>query len=85
MAEHLTLKWGTLKGWRVESEAAKAALQAYSDAGPHSMSAMAQHDTKAQKEALCQLIDAIDGPIHNDWTGKEMSKEEAKKYVMEYS
>lgn len=84
MAEHLLLKWGTLKGWKVESERSVAAFKKYCSE-PTSYSAMAQHDTTTQKEALCELIDAIDGEIQNDWTGEIMSKDEAKKYVMEYS
>lgn len=48
------------------------------------MGAMQQRDTPEQKQALCDLIDAIDGEILNDWTGKTMTKDEAKKYVTEY-
>jgi hypothetical protein len=48
------------------------------------MGAMQQRDTDKQKQAICDLIDAIDGPIENDWTGEAMTKEEAKKYVLEY-
>jgi hypothetical protein len=83
MAEHLLLKWGTLKGWKLESEAALAAFDRYAEAGV-SMSATAQQDTPEQKQALCDIIDAIDGPIINDWSGEEMTKDEAKKYILEY-
>lgn len=83
MAEHLLLKWGTLKGWDLKTDKSREAAQKYAAFGM-SMSAMAQHDTDEQKKALCELIDAIDGEIENDWTGETMSKEEAKKYVMEY-
>ena len=84
MSEHLLLKWGTLKGWDVsENEAAMAALRKYHDA-PVSMGGMSQRDTPAQKQAICELIDAIEGPITNDWSGEVMSKDEAKKYVLEY-
>ncbi len=75
MDEHLLLKWGTLKGWKVESEASVAALKRYFNSDV-SMSAM--------KQAICDLIDAIDGPIQSDWDGAMMTKEEAKKYVLEY-
>ena len=85
MADSLTLKWGTLKRWDLKSEAAVAAFNAYIDAGEHSASAMMQHDTPEMKKALCDLIDAIDGEIDNDWTGKVMTKDEAKAYVMEYN
>lgn len=81
--EHLLLKWGTLKGWYVKSDASTAALQRYADEGM-AMGAMQQHDTPSQKQALCDLIDAIDGPITNDWSGETMTKDEAKKYVTEY-
>lgn len=81
--EYLLLKWGTLKGWSVKTDASRAALHRYAE-GPVSMSAMAQKDTAEQKQALCDLIDAIGGEIVNDWSGEKMSKEDAKKYVMEY-
>lgn len=81
--EHILLKWGTLKGWHAESDTARAALRRYA-AGGMSMGAMQQHDTDEQKQALCDLIDAIDGPIQNDWSGEMMTKDEAKKYILEY-
>lgn len=84
MGEYLLLKWGTLKGWNLgANEAARAAAQRYANGGI-SMSAMAQRDTPDQKAALCDLIDAINGPISNDWSGEEMSKDEAKRYITEY-
>ena len=46
---------------------------------------MLQKDTQEQKEILCKVIDLIDGEIENDWSGEIMSKEEAKKYIMEYN
>lgn len=82
--QHLLLKWGSLKGWNVgENEAAMAALNRWAEGGV-CMSAAMQHDTSDQKRALCDLIDAIDGPITNDWTGETMTKDAAKKYVLEY-
>tara|TARA_R110000823_G_scaffold39872_3_gene106240 strand:+ start:11 stop:274 length:264 start_codon:yes stop_codon:yes gene_type:complete len=84
MAEKLFLKWGTLKGWKVESEQSQAALKKYFDSGSNSASAALQQDNADQKEALCELIDVIDAEIENDWSGEIMSKDEAKKYVMEY-
>ena len=83
MAEHLTLKWGTLKGWQLESEKSRGIMQQYINLGS-SMSAMAQRDTPEQKTLICDLIDAVDGEIWNDWDGVKMSKDDAKKYVMEY-
>jgi len=83
-SEYLLLKWGTLKGWSLKSEAARAAGRAYLDAGEQRLSAMSQRDTDEQKAALCALIDAIHGPIQNDWSGEIMTKDEAKTYVLEY-
>lgn len=83
MAEYLLLKWGSLKSWEVESDAALEALQRWGDGGV-SMSAACQHDAPEQKQALCDLIDAIDGEITDDWTGEKLTKDEAKSYIMEY-
>lgn len=84
MTEYLLLKWGTLKGWKVESDAAFAALNKYAEEPVNMGSAMLQKDTPTQKAALCELIDAIDGEIQNDWSGEKLTKDEAKKYVMGY-
>lgn len=84
MSEHLLLKWGTLKGWKLESETCRSIMKRYIELGS-SISAMAQDDTPEQKKLICDLIDAIDGPITNDWSGERLTKDEAKKYVLEYS
>lgn len=84
MTEKLTLKWGTVKGWELDEDGpAFIALKKYFDEGV-AMSAMAERDTDAQKIALCEAIDALNGTIFNDWEGRDMTKGEAKKYVMEY-
>lgn len=83
MSEHLLLKWGSLKGWELESEASMTALRKFHE-DPASMSAAMQRNTDHQVEALCELIDAVDGEIVNDWSGETMTKDEAKKYVREY-
>lgn len=83
MDEHLILKWGTLKGWKVEGEVTRGLLQRYFDLGT-SMGAMTQVDTPEQRQIICELIDAVDGPVTNDWTGETMNKDEAKRYVTEY-
>ena len=83
MTEYLLLKWGTAKGWNLETDKSRAAAQKYADYGL-SHSAMTQHDTAEQKLALCELIDAIEGEIQSDWTGDILTKEQAKKYVMDY-
>lgn len=83
--DHITLKWGTLKAWKVSSPKAIELLKRYHEIGC-SMSVMMQHDTPEQKGIICQLIDDCPDPegIYLDWDGKYVSKEEAKKYVMEY-
>jgi hypothetical protein len=83
--DYLVLKWGTLKAWDLKSEPAKAALDALFDAGPRHESAMLQADTQDQKKALCALIDAVNcDTIRNDYSGDDMTKEQAKRYVLEY-
>ena len=83
--DSLTLKWGTMKAWDLNSEAARAAAKRYAEAGEVALGAMQQHDTPKQKQALCDLIDALDAEtVYLDWDGKDVSKDEAKRYVMEY-
>lgn len=82
--QYLLLKWGTLKGWNLgDNEKAIEAFNRYCEQ-PTAMGAMQQHDTPEQRQAICDLIDAIDGEIQNDWSGEKYTKEEAKKYVLEY-
>ncbi len=79
--EVLTLKWGTLKAWDF-GDWAEPLFKEYSEIGS-SMSAMTQHDTPRQKEIICELIDKGNfETVYLDWDGKYVSKEEAKKYVM---
>ena len=84
MAETLTLKWGTVKGWSGLSEKSVEILkQFFADGVP--ASAIADRPDDARKKILCELIDQIDGEVWNDWEGKQMSKDEAKAYVTEYN
>lgn len=78
----LTLKWGTVKGCKLETAEAKAALQKWADGGV-SMSAMTQKDKAGQKQALIEAIDFMD-EIWLEWEGKKVSREEAKEYVRSY-
>lgn len=84
MDEYITLKWGTLKSWNITSAEGKLLLEKYYELGA-AFSAMEQKDTPEQKQIICQLIDLMPGEIYMDWDDKYVSKEEAKKYVMEYS
>lgn len=81
--EYLLLKWGTLKGWSLKTPESRAIMQSYIDLGM-SLGAMQQNDTPEQKALICKLIDIVDGPITNDWSGEDMPKDTAKKYVLEY-
>lgn len=83
MTESLLLKWGSVKGWSDLTDKSQALLRRYfADGTPRS--AMADHPDADRKTVLCELIDQLDGEIQNDWSGEMMSKDEAKKYVMEY-
>lgn len=85
MAEFLSLKWGTLKACTVETEKSHAALRRYADFGISGGGAMTQRDSEQQRGALLDLIDAVDSEtIWLDWDGIEVSKEDAKKYVIDY-
>jgi hypothetical protein len=82
----LTLKWGTIKGYNfVGSEKAKQLLTEYNTLG-ESMSCMMQHDNQRQREIILELIDLCDDPegIYLDWDGKYVSKDDAKKYIIDY-
>lgn len=78
----LTLKWGSVKGWELDTDEAIQALQKWADFGV-SMSAVAQRDTPEQKQALIDAIDHMD-EIWLDWEDKVVSREEAKEYVTNY-
>lgn len=82
--DSLLLKWGTVKGWHIEKEDCEVweMLKKYLEGT--SLSCMTDHPTEERKELLCKIIDKLDGEIQNDWTGEMMSKEEAKKYILEY-
>lgn len=82
--DSLSLKWGTLKAWHLHSEKGIELLERYHELGA-SASAMLQRDTPEQKELICQIIDECNcQTITLDWEGKDVSKDEAKRYVMEY-
>jgi hypothetical protein len=81
---YILLKWGGLKGCGNITPEQQAALQKYADLGMCS-SAVLQVNTDAHRQALCDALDLFeDGQIQNDWTGKRLTVEKAKKYVMEY-
>ena len=82
--EYISLKWGTLKAWKLTSAKGLELMKKYHELGS-TYSAMQQHDTQEQKEIICQMIDECSADtIHLDWDGLDVTKEEAKKYVLEY-
>lgn len=83
MAESLLLKWGTIKGWDDFTEKSQEIVGRFFEDGM-CMSAAADKPDEKRRAILCELIDQLDGEIQNDWTGEMMTKDEAKRYVMEY-
>lgn len=82
--DHITLKWGTLKAWHLHSKKGQELLRKYVELGS-SFSAAMQKDTPEQKELIFQMIDECNAPtIYLDWDGVDVSKEEAKRYILEY-
>ena len=80
----LSLKWGTLKTWNINSDAGLVLLARYKEIGSRA-SAMCQDDTEEQKEIICKLIDMCAGDtIYLEWDGIDVSKERAKEYVINY-
>lgn len=84
MSDYLLLKWGSIKGYKMGNnpESFELLKQYYADGVP--LSAMADRPTVDRKAILCDLIDKFDGEISNDWDNEIYTKEQAKKYVMEY-
>lgn len=83
--DYILLKWGTLKGWCFQNSPEAVKLFDEWAALGSSFSAMMQKDTPEQKQLICKMIDAVNGPVSNDWEGTTYeTKEDAKKYVLEY-
>lgn len=82
--DYILVKFGTLKGYRLEhNPRALALVREYISLGA-SASTMHQMDTPEQKQILCELLRVHQGPIINDWSGEEMTVEQASSYVLEY-
>ena len=83
-SDYLSLKWGTLKAWNLTSERGQELLRKYHELGS-SMSAALQNDTPEQKALICEMIDECNAEtIYLDWDCRDVSKEEAKRYVLDY-
>lgn len=81
--EYLLLKWGGIKGWGGASEIMVAALERWHAHGV-CQSAALHRNSAEQIAAICDVIDACEGTITNDWSGETYTKEQAKKYILEY-
>ena len=81
--DYIALKWGSLKSWSLSTPEQKTLLERFFEIGAN-CSAILHKNTDEQKEIICQLIDSVTGDIYLDWDDKEVTKSEAKKYVMEY-
>lgn len=81
--DYILLKWGSVKGFKLNSTKGKRLSNEYLDEG-RSVSAMAQKDSQRQKEIILEMIDECDGSIQNDWDGKFYTKQQAKDYINEY-
>lgn len=79
----LILKWGIVKGWNNIGDKAAEILNLYFVDGIP-LGCANDKPNEQRRKILCNLIDIFDGTITNDWTGKKMTKNAAKKYVMEY-
>jgi hypothetical protein len=86
--ESLSLKWGTWKSYDLDRDGESAAWEAmerYFDLGAQPVSAMAQHDTPEMKQALCEVVDALNAEtVYLSWDGRDVSKDEAKTYILNY-
>lgn len=83
MADHLLLKWGTIKGWEIDDPETIELLKKYFADGV-CMSAALDHPNESRRAILCDLIRAHKGTISNDWSGEDYTKEQAIQYVTEY-
>ena len=82
--DYILVKFGTIKGYRLEhNPAALALVREYISLGA-SASAMHQMDTPEQKRILCQLFEVHKGPIINDWSGDHLTLDDAVRYIQEY-
>lgn len=80
----LTLKFGSVKSWNLSSDnVAHEKILSLSDLPFRYLNGV-RYLSEEQKNVVCEVIDLVDGQIILEWTGKSMSKEEAKAYVLNY-
>lgn len=81
--DYILLKWGSLKGWELNSDKGKELSDEYVSHG-RSLSAMAQKDDERQKEIILEMIEECNGVIQNDWDGLYYTKAQAREYITGY-
>lgn len=82
--DYLCLKWGTIKGINFHSKEGKKLIKEYNKIGACA-SRMLQEDTPRQKEIILELIEIGNfDKVFLDWDNKWVSKEKAKKHVLNY-
>lgn len=84
MTASIDLKWGNIKGWdgMEDGHPARVALDKWIDSRV-GLSAM-ERQSDEQRALICDVIDAVDGDIYDDYNGGTMTKEAAKEYVLNY-
>ena len=78
--DYILFKWGSIKGFQLNSKKGKALSDEYSSLG-RSASAACQKDTERQKELINLMIDECDGTLQSDWSGEYFTKKGAKDYL----
>jgi hypothetical protein len=85
MKDYIWLKFGKLKEIQYSTEPVREALKRYRESGPRHGSLLLHDDNDAKKAALCYLIDAvaaIGGDIKDEWSGRMMTADKAKRLVL---
>lgn len=82
--DYLTLKFGNIKYADLNSKEGKRLFKEYCKTLKGGGLIMQDNNPK-RKEIVCKIIDEANVEfVYNDWTGKKMSKERAKRYIMKY-
>jgi tryptophan synthase alpha subunit len=82
--DYLTLKFGNIKYADLNSKEGKRLFKEYCKTLEGGGLIMQDNNPK-RKEIVCKIIDEANIDfVMNDWTGRKMSKERAKRYIMKY-
>jgi len=78
----ITLRFGTVKTWLLDGKEARDALQKWADHGIN-IGIVSHKDTPEQQQDLLNALEFMD-KIWLDWHEVEVTKEEARKYILDY-